>query len=622
MLNRLLYPNLLSIVFIVAAMTACAPSERIIQGPTGSLSESGLSAEALLHRAGQAETERDYATARAYYNRYLQQYPDDLYEAEVLTKLGKVHGFLGNRKAARSFFRKVESKHPQSVWATEAMLHAGRSYLQSNDIVAALAQADKVIARKNVSDEQRRQGYLLRGNSYAQQQDPQSALANFLRVYELTDPQLLPDLKQKVQSYLANIDNETLIAVQRETPKGSGRNWLTYLIGVRLMEQEKNQAAVAYLSNVVSEDPDSLHANDARSRIARLHQLATPGGKTAIGCLLPLSGPYQAIGESALAGIELALYTLGRQYPNHRFSITVADTAGDDIKAVAALERLRQKKVVAIIGPIVTAKAVGLRANGMALPLLALNQSADIPQIGPFIFRNFITPEMQVQALADYAVIHQGIDRLAVLYPNEKYGRYHTDLFRAEVQVLGGQIVTEVFYAPGSTDFKEPVRELLRAEPGFDALFIPDEDETVGLILPQLRFYDIKNKTLLGTNLWYTDKLIKMAASYAREAICPADFYKESSTPQVAQFVTAIKRTYHQKPSYINAIAYDTTAILFKVLTTAVSDDPVAIRETLIHMAPHDGLTGKSWFEQNGEVSKEITLVRIHNNRFESISEN
>ncbi len=80
---------------------------------------------------------------------------------------------------------------------------------------------------------------------------------------------------------------------------------------------------------------------------------------------------------------------------------------------------------------------------------------------------------------------------------------------------------------------------------------------------------------------------------------------------------------YHQKPSYVSAIAYDTAAILFKALATATAypDDPDSIREALTQMAPHDGLTGKSWFEENGEVERKVTLVRIRNNTFEAIGE-
>ncbi len=445
MLKRLRL-KLLSSVFVAAMLMACASSNRTDhQRSPIDLPERELSSEALLHQADLAEVRHDYATAGTHYRHYLQKFPGDPYETEVLTKLGKVYERLEDQTAALNAYRKVETEHSHSPWATEAMLNAARIYLRSDDIPEALARANQVIAKEDTSDEQKRQGYLLRGNIYARQQTPHSALTDFLRVYELTDARLLPNLEQQIQSHIDNIDTETLTAVQQETPESAAHNWLTYLIGVRLMEQEKYQAAFEHLSAAVSADPESPHANDARGRIEQLNQLLTPD-TTIIGCLLPLSGPYQAVGESALAGIELALHTLGRQHTNHRFSITVADTAGDDTKALAALERLGRKKIAAIIGPIVTAKAVAQRANEMAIPLLTLNQSDGIPQIGPFIFRNFITPQMQVQALVDHAVMNRGIDRLAILYPYEKYGRYYSELFRTEVEALGGQIIAEVFY--------------------------------------------------------------------------------------------------------------------------------------------------------------------------------
>lgn len=611
--------KLLSIAVITNMLMACAPYERRTYQAPRSSSVREQPGDTLLRQASQAVARRDYANAQSHYRRYLEQFPGGVYETEALTKLGKIHEAMGDHTAALNAYRKVETEHPNSLWATEAMLNAGRLYLKSDDIPAALAQVEKVLTNNTASDDQKRRGYLLKADSYTRQQAPEPAVTALTQAYELTDPQLLPGLKKEIQDYIRDIDTNTLTAVEKQLPAGRAQNWLTYLIGVRLTDEAQYQAALERLSATVAADPRSTYADDARSRIEQLNRLATPETST-IGCLLPLSGPYQAIGESALAGIELALHELGRLNENYRFTIAVADTAGDDTKALAALERLRNKKVAAIIGPIITAQAVGQQANQMRIPLLALNQSAGIPQIGPFVFRNFITPRMQVRALADYAVMAQGIDRLAILYPDEKYGQFYAGIFRAEVQALGGQVTAEAIYTTGSTDFKEPIQTLLNKSSGFDALFIPDSDDTVGLILPQLRFYDIKDKLLLGTNLWYTNKLIEMAAPYARKAVCPADFFKESSSRQVGQFVITMQDTYHKEPSYISAIAYDTAAILFKAMAAA-PDDPDSIRETLTQMSPHDGLTGKSWFEENGESSREITLVRIREGRFEAVGE-
>lgn len=618
MLKQLLV-KISTVTFVISMLMACASPHVDYDHRSGrSLPDRGLSAGMILLKASQAENRKDYATAKMYYQQFLERFPGDVYEAEALTKFGRTQENLGDYTAALTTYQRVETEHSQSLWAAEAMLNAGRLYLQLSDTPAALAQAEKVITRSSASSEQQRQGYLLRADSYMEQYTPQPALIALMQAYALTDTQLLPNLKNEIQEYIRNVDTEMLIAVEKEVPAGTAHNWLAYLIGIRLMEEDQNQAALDLLTATIITGPQSPYADDARNRVEQLNRLLTPD-TTTIGCLLPLSGPYQTIGESALAGIEIALHELGNQIPNRRFSIVVADTAGNHTKVLAALEHLSQKRVAAVIGPIVTAKAVAHRANEMAIPLLTLNQSAEIPQIGPFIFRNFITPQMQVQALAEFTVMTQGIDRAAILYPDEKYGQYYADLFRSEVQALGGQISIEVPYMSGSTDFKEPIEMLSDISSDFDALFIPDADDTIGLILPQLRFYDIKDKLLLGTNLWYTDKLIEMAAPYASKAVCPADFFKESSSPQVIKFIKTMNNIYHQMPSYVSAIAYDTAAILFKASANAIPDDPYSIREALIQMAPHDGLTGKSWFEENGETSREITLVRIRNNRFEAI---
>jgi len=52
--------------------------------------------------------------------------------------------------------------------------------------------------------------------------------------------------------------------------------------------------------------------------------------------------------------------------------------------------------------------------------------------------------------------------------------------------------------------------------PTFDALYLPGYAEKVGLLLPQLAFYNITGKTIIGSNNWHTPDLIERAGRYAR----------------------------------------------------------------------------------------------------------
>ena len=56
------------------------------------------------------------------------------------------------------------------------------------------------------------------------------------------------------------------------------------------------------------------------------------------------------------------------------------------------------------------------------IPIITLSQQDNIPEVGDFVFRNFLTPRMQVSALVSYAINNLLVDRFAILYPREKYG--------------------------------------------------------------------------------------------------------------------------------------------------------------------------------------------------------
>mgnify|MGYP000287749782 CR=1 FL=1 len=53
----------------------------------------------------------------------------------------------------------------------------------------------------------------------------------------------------------------------------------------------------------------------------------------------------------------------------------------------------------------------------MGIPIITLTQKDNIPEIGDKVFRNFITPKMQVQTLSSFSVESLGLFRFAILSP-------------------------------------------------------------------------------------------------------------------------------------------------------------------------------------------------------------
>jgi ABC-type branched-subunit amino acid transport system substrate-binding protein len=100
----------------------------------------------------------------------------------------------------------------------------------------------------------------------------------------------------------------------------------------------------------------------------------------------------------------------------------------------------------------------------MGLPIIVMTQKAAITDIGSYIFRNFMTPEMQMQALGAYAVETLGLKRFAILYPQEPYGKRFMQQFWRSIAARGAAITAVEAYDPKNTDFAGPIKKLIAGE--------------------------------------------------------------------------------------------------------------------------------------------------------------
>ena len=93
--------------------------------------------------------------------------------------------------------------------------------------------------------------------------------------------------------------------------------------------------------------------------------------------------------------------------------------------------------------------------------IITLTQKGDITAIGEYVFRNFLTPAMQVEAVVSYATGALDIERFAILFPNENYGRTFMQLFWDQVISAEGKVVGVEMYEPNQTDFVDAIRKLV-----------------------------------------------------------------------------------------------------------------------------------------------------------------
>ena len=153
----------------------------------------------------------------------------------------------------------------------------------------------------------------------------------------------------------------------------------------------------------------------------------------------------------------------------------------------------------------------------------------------------------------------------------------------------------------------------------FEAIFIPDEPKRVGLLAPQLAYYDIENVHLLGTNLWHSQTLIEMAPKYVQGALMTDIFLASSAKPTVRQFVNDYQRIFASEPGFLEAVAYDAAQILLYSLKDEDVRFRSSIRDRLLNEIEFEGATGKTAFKDDGEVDKQLFLIRATRRGFEEV---
>jgi ABC-type branched-subunit amino acid transport system substrate-binding protein len=615
--------------------------------------------EQLFSRAERLFESKAYDEAAVLYNEYLSQYNEKPRAAWALLKIGVIHALTGEYDKARAVYGKILSEYSSSSIVPDALVEDLFTYFQEGRYYDVIERGAGVLERVD-SRAHIFKIHVLFGDAYMAMDSPIDALDSYVRAREYAIPFEYDVVTDKLKEAIARLDSRDIAVLVDRPDKDLPRDYLRFQLGLNYAMEEKYDEALTTLTDFLNSYPEHENRILVENLIDEIKKNAD-FNRYSIGCLLPLSGPYEVFGNRALKGIELALAQFSAQSGAPPINIIVKDTAADPDRTMMALEELYYDQVAAILGPIVTSEIAGREAQKMGIPIITFTQKDNIAEIGDKVFRNFITPDMQMEAIATFTVQSLGLRRFAILYPDETYGLTYMNLFWDKLLELGGKVVGVESYKPNQTDFIAPIKKLVgiyyeipedlkpekdpdiasndvktydqlddqilesdneeaEEEPipivDFDAVFIPDSPGKVGQIVPQLAYFDIKDVYLLGTNLWHSDSLIKIADQYVQGAVMPDGFFAQSTSPRVRKFVRLFEDTYQETPDFVAAVVYDSAMILFNVLSRPHIRYRTEIRDELLKLENYPGVTGTTRFDENGNVLKKMHLLRIQGKKF------
>lgn len=609
---------------------------------------------------------KSYERALAHFRKYLEQFPDAPLADAALMKMGSIHTILGDFEQARHIYQRLVDEYPGSHFISDARFEILVTYYNQGEYGDVIGQAPYFL-KQRPSRVHILRTYVLLGDTYKAMSSPKDAVNYYIMALRKSKDLEKDSIVKKLKDAVWGLEPEDIVTLINLVKDDALKGYLMFQLGLSYAEEERYDDALKVLTAFTERFPQHENIHQAKNLIAAINKKSVYSRYT-IGCLLPLSGPYKIYGNGALKGIQLAFNQFNTRNRQASIKIIVKDTASDSVRAAVAVKELFEENVAAIIGPVATSASAAREAQNYGIPIITLTQKDNIPEIGEYVFRNFITPSMQVKALVSYAVEELGLKSYAILYPDEKYGKTFMDLFWDEVIAHEGKVVGVESYRPDGTDFADPIKKLVglyyevpeeltnidetagkttdktpteniletlllplneesenwdmkeNEEPeaivDFDAVFIPDAPKKSGLIIPQLAFYDVKDTYLFGTNLWHSDSLIDMTFKHAQGAIMPDGFFAESKSENVKQFVDSYNETFHQKPGFIEAAAYDTALILFQMVSRPDIRFRSVLKNELKRLEGFQGVTGLTSFDNDGDAIKNLYLLQIRGQRF------
>ena len=587
-------------VFIAAlllgalALTGCAP--KLLPEPAWE-----RDARMLLDQADAFFAKKQYDRALKVTNDFAALYPKSRHQDRARFLIGDVHFVLRDYRQALSNYKDVLEKYPASLFIIDAKYKLGLCYFEIKEYDLAIANLQD---RTRVTDPAR----LVR-------------IAEVLAAAYLARETYLPAVKEF--AYLAgSAPNAQQKAGYRErvremaaknltegdlTALAEGTDYPADLALLRLaslmIEQKKSRDAIRLTRDFLEKFP--AHPEKTRAEMLAAEatvQLTSP--RYSLGALIPQTGPAAFYGDRVLRGIQLAVLHYNLKNAENRVEVLIRDTEGSPEKAAAALAELAPKGIMAAIGPLLTREVEALAPiiQQLQIPVITPAASgAGLGELSPWIFRNALTNVSQARAAAQYAV-GQKIKKIVIMYPDDPYGR---DLSRLFARDLGNRIdvLATIPYPAETNDFGPYVKRVMEIDlrsrrvpipeddaerkklfqdytPSFDSLYLPGTADRVGLLIPQLAFYNITGMKLIGSNSWHTKDLLERAGRHAEGAVFTDGFMPESTDPAVQEFMEAYRSAYQENPDILSVQAYDATMMVLSLIQEH-RDTPAAIRDGL-----------------------------------------
>lgn len=426
----------------------------------------------------------------------------------------------------------------------------------------------------------------------------------------------------KIWALLSKQSDEVLLMQKAQHQNTELIGWIKFALAINAARRERIDLAEEYQNWAAFHPGHPLVSSYGQLLLEKISRTAPQ--PRMITLLLPLSGPVAPSSHAVRDGF-LAAYFADSQNPS-RPTVVIQDTGTDPSAIWQYYNQAIENGAEHIVGPLQKQAVTLLSAPPkLPVPTLALNYSQDQASNLPEGMTQFgLLPEDEGRQIAEHTIQEQ-LTHAVLLLENTDWAKRVAESFTQHYRALGGTVLKQGRFNPGTSDFSAPIRGTLNITEslarhrqlentlGTKLEFIPTRRQDTDLILlvaapiearqimPQLKFH-------------YAGDIPTFSSSHAFSGEVDADVDRDlnglifidipwhTGSSKEDPLFTQIKKRWPDAHRYtrLYALGIDAYQLLPNIETLKSSSD-----------AFFDGRSGKLFLDASGRIHRKLSQAEF-----------
>jgi len=352
-------------------------------------------------------------------------------------------------------------------------------------------------------------------------------------------------------------------------------------------------------------------------------------GPFVVGAALGLTGDCAQGDVSALEGIKYQIKQVNAAggVDGRKIKLISEDMQSKPALAGRVTQELIDKGAQVILGPCLAGNAIPTAeaASARGIPTILVTNTVPLPaQVmdSRLVFFAGFSDNVQAAAGAEYALAQGYRTALLVESKDISYTSNTPKWFGEAFEHGGGELVGDVSYKIGQTDFSAQVTKIANVKPApdviYSALFMPD----LGVFVPQLRAAGVRS-ALIGADAFESQEFIDTAKQDAEGVALSTHGLAESGTPfgDLIDGITADTGSAPEANGYAG-LGADSVQLIQQAAEQAKSSDPRALADAIMTFTDVQLVTGKRTYAgTDGSPRLPIVIAKIDGGRYVTAKE-